>query len=60
MRQTDKIPKTEIIKQKLDPNPYDVCDPSKAINCKKTRCRAITGIDRDCYQTTNPMWRKDM
>ena len=59
MRQTDKIPKTEIVKKKLDPNPYDVCDPNKAINCKKTRCRARTKVDRDCYQTSNPLWRKD-
>jgi hypothetical protein len=55
MRQTDEIPRTEIVKKKLDPNPYDVCDPNKAINCKKTRCRALTKVDRDCYQTSNPL-----
>ena len=59
MRQSDKLTKTNKCLETIDPNPYDVCDIEKAKTCKKTRCKALTGVDRDCYQTTNPLWRKD-
>lgn len=38
--------------------PLYVCDPGKAVTCKKTNCNARLGTDAFCFCTWNPFYAK--
>ncbi len=38
--------------------PLYLCDPEKAVTCKKTNCNARLGSDAYCYCTWNPFFAK--
>ena len=38
--------------------PLYVCDPDKAITCKKTNCNAVLGTTEYCSCTWNPFYAK--